>query len=140
MERARAFAKKLGAPLAIEVKRRVDLDVTEVMNLIGDVKGRNTLIVDDIIDTAGTLVKTAEALLREGATQVFAACTHAIFSGPASERIENSRITEVVATDSVPLSEAAKKLKNVTILSVADLLARGIRSIHEETSISELFI
>ena len=140
VERARAFAKKLGAPLAIVDKRRVDLDVTEVMNLIGDVKGRSTLIVDDIIDTGGTLVKTAEALLREGATQVFAACTHAIFSGPAAERIENSRITEVVATDSVPLSEAAKKLKNVTILSVADLLARGIRSIHEETSISELFI
>jgi ribose-phosphate pyrophosphokinase len=140
VERARAFAKKLDAPLAIVDKRRVDLDVTEVMNLIGDVKGRSTLIVDDIIDTAGTLVKTAEALLREGATQVFAACTHAIFSGPAAERIENSGITEVVATDSVPLSEAAKKLKNVTILSVADLLARGIRSIHEETSISELFI
>jgi ribose-phosphate pyrophosphokinase len=96
--------------------------------------------VDDIIDTAGTLVKTAEALLREGATQVFAACTHAVFSGPAVERIENSRIAEVVATDSVPMSEAAKKLKKVTILSVADLLARGIRSIHEETSISELFI
>ena len=140
VERARAFAKKLDAPLAIVDKRRVDLDVTEVMNLIGDVKGRSTLIVDDIIDTAGTLVKTADALLREGATQVFAACTHAVFSGPAAERIENSRITEVVATDSVPLSEAAKKLKKITILSVADLLARGIRSIHEETSISELFI
>jgi ribose-phosphate pyrophosphokinase len=140
VERARAFAKKLGAPLAIVDKRRVDLDVTEVMNLIGDVKERSALIVDDIIDTAGTLVKTAEALLREGATQVFAACTHAVFSGPAVERIENSQITEVVATDSVPLSEAAKNLKKVKILSVADLLARGIRSIHEETSISELFI
>ncbi len=140
VERARAFAKKLGAPLAIVDKRRVDLDVTEVMNLIGDVKGRSTLIVDDIIDTAGTLVKTADALIREGATQVFAACTHAVFSGPAVERIENSRITEVVATDSVPVSQAARNLKKVTILSVADLLARGIRSIHEETSISELFI
>jgi ribose-phosphate pyrophosphokinase len=140
VERARAFAKKLGAPLAIVDKRRVDLDVTEVMNLIGDVQGRTTLIVDDIIDTAGTLVKTADALIREGATQVFAACTHAVFSGPAVERIENSQITEVVATDSVPVSEAARNLKKVTILSVADLLARGIRSIHEETSISELFI
>jgi len=140
VERARAFAKKLGAPLAIVDKRRVDKDVTEVMNLIGDVKGRSTLIVDDIIDTAGTLVKTADALIREGATQVYAACTHAVFSGPAVERIENSKITEVVATDSVPVSEAARKLKKVTILSVADLLARGIRSIHEETSISELFI
>jgi ribose-phosphate pyrophosphokinase len=140
VERARAFAKKLDAPLAIVDKRRVDLDVTEVMNLIGDVRGRSTLIVDDIIDTAGTLVKTADALIREGATQVFAACTHAIFSGPALERIEHSRITEVVATDSVPLSEAALKVPKVKILSVAPLLARGIRSIHEETSISELFI
>jgi ribose-phosphate pyrophosphokinase len=140
VERARAFAKKLGAPLAIVDKRRVDLDVTEVMNLIGDVKGRSTLIVDDIIDTAGTLVKTADALLREGATQVFAACTHAVLSGPAVERIANSRITEIVCTDSVPFSEAARNLKQVKILSVADLLARGIRSIHEETSISELFI
>jgi ribose-phosphate pyrophosphokinase len=139
VERARAFAKKLDAPLAIVDKRRVDLDVTEVMNLIGDVRGRNTLIVDDIIDTAGTLVKTADALIREGAMQVYAACTHAIFSGPAVERLEGSKIIEVVATDSVPLSESAKKMKNLRILSVADLLARGIRSIHEETSISELF-
>jgi len=140
VERARAFAKKLDAPLAIVDKRRVDLDVTEVMNLIGDVKGRTALIVDDIIDTAGTLVKTADALIREGAVQIYAACTHAVFSGPAVERLENSKITEVVATDSVPLSEAARSLKKIKILSVADLLARGIRSIHEETSISELFI
>jgi len=140
VERARAFAKKLDAPLAIVDKRRVDVDVSEVMHLIGDVKGRSTLIIDDIIDTAGTLVKTADALLREGATQVFAACTHAVLSGPAIERIEKSRISEIVATDSVPLSEAAKRLKNIKILSVAELLARGIRSIHEETSISELFI
>ena len=140
VERARAFAKKLGAPLAIVDKRRVAMDETEVMNLIGDVRGRSALIVDDIIDTAGTLVKTADALIREGATQVFAACTHAVFSGPAVERIENSRISEVVATDSVPLCEAAKHVKKIKILSVAELLARGIRSIHEETSISELFI
>ncbi|HKE08671.1 MAG TPA: ribose-phosphate pyrophosphokinase [Candidatus Acidoferrum sp.] len=140
VERARAFAKKLGAPLAIVDKRRVDMDVTEVMNLIGDVRGRSTLIVDDIIDTAGTLVKTADALMREGATQVFAACTHAVFSGSAVERIEKSGIGEVVATDSVPLCEAAKHVKKIKILSVAELLARGIRSIHEETSISELFI
>jgi ribose-phosphate pyrophosphokinase len=120
VERARFFAKKLDAPLAIVDKRRVDVDVSEVMNLIGDVRGRSTLIVDDIIDTAGTLVKTAEALVREGATQVYAACTHAVLS--------------------VPLGEAAKSMGKIKILSVADLLARGIRSIHEETSISELFI
>jgi ribose-phosphate pyrophosphokinase len=140
VERARFFAKRLDAPLAIVDKRRVDVDVSEVMNLIGDVRGRSTLIVDDIIDTAGTLVKTAEALIREGATQVYAACTHAVLSGPAIERISKSQIKEVVATDSVPMSEAAKKMGKIKILSVADLLARGIRSIHEETSISELFI
>jgi len=118
----------------------VDVDVSEVMNLIGDIRGRSALIVDDIIDTAGTLVKTAEALAREGATQVYAACTHAVLSGPAVDRIAKSMITEVVATDSVPLSEAGKKMGKIKVLSVADLLARGIRSIHEETSISELFI
>ena len=140
MERARFFAKNRDAPLAIVDKRRVDVDVSEVMHLIGDVRGRSTLVVDDIIDTAGTLVKTADALLREGATQVYAACTHAVLSGPAVERLQKSKITEVVATDSVPLTEMAKKVGKIKVLSVADLLARGIRSIHEETSISELFI
>src|ERR1700682_1032582 len=139
VERARSFAKKLDAPLAIVDKRRVDVDVSEVMNLIGDVRGRSTLIIDDIIDTAGTLVKTAEALLKEGATRVFAACTHPVLSGPAVERICASEIEEVVVTDSVPLSEAAKKVSKIKVLSVAELLARGIHSIHEETSISELF-
>jgi ribose-phosphate pyrophosphokinase len=141
VERARAFAKRLGdAPLAIVDKRRVDVDVSEVMHLIGDVRGKQALIIDDIIDTAGTLVKTAEALLKEGATRVFAACTHPVLSGPAVERICNSHISEVVVTDSVPLSEEAQKVSKIKVLSVAELLARGIRSIHEESSISELFI
>ena len=140
VERARFFAKKMDAPLAIVDKRRVDVDVSEVMNLIGDVRGRTALIIDDIIDTAGTLVKTADALIREGASQVYAACTHAVLSGPAVERIEKSAIKQVLATDSVPLTEAAEKTGKIKVLSVADLLARGIRSIHEETSISELFI
>ena len=139
VERARAYAKKLDAPLAIVDKRRVDVDVAEVMHLIGDVRGRTALIVDDIIDTAGTLVKTAEALLSEGATGVYAAATHPVMSGPAVERIAKSKLKEVVVTNSVPLSDAARKLKNVTVLSVAELFARGIRNIHEETSISELF-
>jgi len=108
--------------------------------VIGDVAGKTAVLVDDIIDTAGTLVKTADALLREGATQGYAACTHAVLSGPAVERLQKSKITEVVATDSVPLTEMAKKVGKIKVLSVADLLARGIRSIHEETSISELFI
>src|ERR1700719_3571314 len=139
VERARAFAKKLDSPLAIVDKRRVDIDVSEVMNLIGDVHGRTTLIIDDIIDTAGTLVKTAEALLKEGATKVYAACTHPVLSGPAVQRICASAIEEVVVTDSVPLSEAAKQVSKIKVLSVAALLARGIHSIHEESSISELF-
>jgi ribose-phosphate pyrophosphokinase len=139
VERARAFAKKLDSPLAIVDKRRVDIDVSEVMHLIGDVRGRTTLIIDDIIDTAGTLVKTAEALLKEGATRVFAACTHAVLSGPAVTRICKSSIEEVVVTDSVPLTDDAKTVSRIKVLSVAGLLARGIHSIHEETSISELF-
>ena len=140
VERARFFAKKMDAPLAIVDKRRIDVNVSEVMHLIGDVKGRPALVIDDIIDTAGTLVKTAEALLKEGATEVYAGCTHAILSGPGVERICKSPIKEVVVTDSVPLSEEAKSVPKIKVLSVAPLLARGIRSIHEETSISELFI
>jgi ribose-phosphate pyrophosphokinase len=139
VERARAFAKRLDAPLAIVDKRRVDVDVSEVMHLIGEVRGAPALIVDDIIDTAGTLVKTAEALLKEGATEVFAAATHAVLSGPAVQRLGDSPISEIVVTDSVPLCKAAQGLSKIKVLSVADLLARGIRSIHEETSISELF-
>ncbi|MGB8654713.1 MAG: ribose-phosphate pyrophosphokinase, partial [Candidatus Acidiferrales bacterium] len=140
VERARYFAKKIDAPLAIVDKRRIDVNVSEVMHLIGDVAGRPALVVDDIIDTAGTLVKTAEALLEHGATKVIAACTHAVLSGPAVERIMKSKIEEVIVTDSVPLNEAARKLPQIKVLSVAPLLARGIQSIHEETSISELFI
>jgi ribose-phosphate pyrophosphokinase len=140
VERARYFAKKMDAPLAIVDKRRIDVNVSEVMHLIGDVKGRPALIIDDLIDTAGTLVKTVEALLEEGATKVYAGCTHAVLSGPAVKRIADSPLAEVIVTDSVPLTENAKKLDKIRVLSVAELLARGIRSIHEETSISELFI
>jgi len=139
VERARYFAKKIDAPLAIVDKRRIDVNVSEVMHLIGDVAGRPALVIDDIIDTAGTLVKTAEALLEHGATKVYAACTHPVLSGPAVERIKDSKIEEVVVADSVPLSDEAKKLSKIKALSVAPLLARGIQSIHEETSISELF-
>src|SRR5258708_38479038 len=135
LERARCFAKKLDSPLAIVDKRRVDIDVSEVMHLIGDVRGRTTLIIDDIIDTAGTLVKTAEALLKEGATKVYAACTHALLSGPAVHRICASAIEEVWVTDSVPLTEAAKKVSRIKVLSGAGLVARGNQSIQEETSL-----
>jgi ribose-phosphate pyrophosphokinase len=139
VERARYFAKRMDAPLAIVDKRRVDVDVTEVMHLIGEVKGQDAVIIDDIIDTAGTLVKTAEALLREGATRVYAAASHPVLSGPAVERICNSPIAEVVVTNTIPLSDAARKVDKIKVLSVGEILARGIRSIHEESSISELF-
>ena len=109
VERARAFAKRLNAPLAIIDKRREEANVAEVMNVIGEVEGRNCLIVDDLIDTAGTLVKGAEALLAKGAASVSACATHAVLSGPAVERIEASSLKEVVFTNSIPLSEEARK-------------------------------
>ena len=140
VERARAFAKRLQAPLAIIDKRRQDVNVAEVMHIIGRVKDRNCLIVDDLIDTAGTLVKATEALLEKGATSVSACATHGVLSGPALERIESSRLTEVVLCDSIPLSERARKCRKIRSLSVAPLLATAIQSIHEETSISVLFV
>jgi ribose-phosphate pyrophosphokinase len=142
VERARFFATKMQAPLAIVDKRRTDLNVTEVMNVIGDVQGRTCLIIDDIIDTAGTLVKTAQALLDAGAVKVYAAASHAVLSGPAIERITSSRIQEVIVTDSIPLREEALKLERqgkIKVLSVAGLLGATIESIHMETSVSSLF-
>ena len=140
VERARAFAKRLSAPLAIIDKRREEANVAEVMNVVGEVAGRNCLIVDDLIDTAGTLVKGSEALLEKGAASVSACATHAVLSGPALERIAASQLKEVVFTNSIPFSEEAKKLPKLKSLSVGPLLARAIQSIHEETSVSILFI
>jgi ribose-phosphate pyrophosphokinase len=140
VERARAFAKHMNAPLAIIDKRRTDVNVAEVMHIIGDVEGRHCLIVDDLIDTAGTLVKGAEALLKQGATSVIACATHAVLSGSAVQRIEASQISEVVVTNSIPLSEEAKRCSRIKTLSVAPLLARAIQSIHEDGSVSTLFL
>lgn len=140
VERARAFAKRLSAPLAIIDKRREEANVAEVMNVVGEVAGRNCLIVDDLIDTAGTLVKGAEALLEKGAASVSACATHAVLSGPALERIEASQLKEVVFSNSIPFSEEAKRMPKLKSLSVGPLLARAIQSIHEETSVSILFI
>ena len=139
VERARFFAKKLDVPLAIVDKRRTDINVTEVMNVIGDVNGRTCLIIDDIIDTAGTLVKTAEALLDKGATKVYACASHAVLSGPAVERIAASRITEVIVSNTIPLRENAQAVAKIKVLSIAGLLGRAIESIHMETSVSTLF-
>jgi ribose-phosphate pyrophosphokinase len=140
VERARAFAKRLKVPLAIIDKRREDVNVAEVMHIIGRVRGRNCLIVDDLIDTGGTLVKATEALLDKGAISVSACATHAVLSAPAVERIESSQLKEVVLTNSIPLSEEGRRSSKVRSLSVAKLLATGVQSIHEETSISVLFI
>jgi ribose-phosphate pyrophosphokinase len=140
VERARAFAKRLNSPLAIIDKRREEANVAEVMNVVGEVKGRHCMIVDDIIDTAGTLVKGAEALLEKGALSVTACATHAVLSGGAVARIEASLLKEVVVTNSIPPSEETRKSSRIKSLSIAKLLAEAIRSIHEETSVSGLFI
>jgi len=140
VERARFFAKKMNAALAIVDKRRVDVNVAEVMHVIGDVEGRTAVIVDDMIDTAGTLVKTSEALAMHGASAVYACCTHPVFSGQAVDRICQSKIVQVVVTNSIPLTQTAGSCGRIVTLSVAPLLARAIQSIHEETSVSNLFI
>ncbi len=139
VERARFFAKKMNAALAIVDKRRDDMNVAEVMHVIGEVDGRSCLIIDDIVDTAGTLVKTVAALLEAGALQVYACASHPVLSGPAIERISQSGLTELVVTNTIPLSEAAQKEPKIRVLSIAGLIARAIQSIHEETSVSRLF-
>ena len=140
VERARFFAKKVDAALAIVDKRRVDMNVAEVMHVIGDVHGRTCLIIDDLIDTAGTLVKTAAALLENGASEVYACCSHPVLSGPAVENIHMSAIREVVVTNTIPLTEAAKQEPKIRVLSIAGLIGRAIQANHEETSVSKLFI
>ncbi len=140
VERARFFAKKMDAALAIVDKRRVEMNVAEVMHVIGDVDGRTCLVIDDLIDTAGTLVKTAQALLDSGGTAVYACCSHPVLSGPAVHNIINSPLTEVVVTNTIPLTEAAKQVSKIKVLTIAGLIGRAIQSIHEETSVSKLFL
>jgi ribose-phosphate pyrophosphokinase len=140
VERARSFAKRLNAPLAIIDKRRTDANVAEVMNIIGEVRGKHCLMVDDLVDTAGTLVKGVEALLEQGAKSVSACATHPVLSGSAVERICASPLLELVVTNSIPLAGPAAECSKIRQLSVAPLLARAIQSIHEGGSISTLFI
>jgi ribose-phosphate pyrophosphokinase len=140
VERARAFAKRMNVPLAILDKRRDDVNVAEVVHIIGDVEGCECMIVDDLIDTAGTLINGAAALLKAGAKSVTACATHAVLSPPAVERITSSSIQEVVLTNSIPLADEARQCPKIRTLSVASLLARAIQSIHEETSVSRLFV
>src|SRR5215471_20692491 len=144
VERARFFAKKVDAALAIVDKRRVEMNVAEIMNVIGDVHGRTCLIIDDLIDTAGTLVKTAVALRDNGASDVYACASHAVLAGPAVVNITNSIIKQVVVTNTIPLTaeaEAARTEKGgkISVLSIAGLIGRAIQANHEETSVSKLF-
>jgi ribose-phosphate pyrophosphokinase len=145
VERARFFAKKVDAALAIVDKRRVEMNVAEIMHVIGDVKNRTCLIIDDLIDTAGTLVKTAAALMENGALEVYACASHAVLSGPAVTNILNSVIKEVVVTNTIPLSPEADAARTgnggkITVLSIAGLIGRAIQANHEETSVSKLFL
>ena len=140
-ERARAYAKRLDAELAIIDKRRSEDGSAEVMNVIGDVAGRTCILQDDIIDTAGTIVKAAAALKANGAQRVLACAVHGVFSGPAIERLEAAPIDQVIITNTIPLAtERAKGCTKIKQLSVARLLGQAIRSIHEETSVSSLFV
>ena len=137
--RARALAKQMGCDLAIIDKRRPKANVSEVMHVIGEVDGRNCVIMDDMIDTAGTLVKAAEVLKERGAKRVFAYCTHPILSGPAVDRIASSQLDEVVITNTIPLADAAKACKKIRQLSVAFLFAETIRRISDGESVTSLF-
>ena len=139
--RARALARRLdNADLAIIDKRRQRANESQVMNIIGDVRGRSCILVDDLVDTAGTLCQAAQALKDEGAERVIAYITHPVLSGKAVERIENSALDQLVVTDTIPLGEAARKCKRIRVLSVAELLAETMRRIRDEESVSSLYV
>jgi ribose-phosphate pyrophosphokinase len=140
VERARAFAKRLGAPLAIIDKRREDAHTVEVVNVIGEVDGRVCLLVDDMIDTGGTIVRGARTLKEKGAERVFACCVHGVFAGDAVRKLCDSDLEQVVTTDSIPLCTEGQGCSRIQVLSVAQLFAEAIRSIHDATSVSRLFI
>lgn len=140
VERARAFGKRLGASLAIIDKRREGPNEAQVMNIIGNVKGKRVIILDDMVDTAGTIVQASNALIAAGATEVSACCTHPVLSGPAIERIEGSTIKEFIVTDTIPLGERALKCKRIKVLSVSGLLSEAVRRIYYNDSVSSLFI
>ncbi|MCK4835520.1 MAG: ribose-phosphate pyrophosphokinase, partial [Candidatus Aminicenantes bacterium] len=140
VERARLFSQRLDANLAIADKRRPEPNVSEVMHIIGDVKEKDAIIVDDIVDTAGTLTKTVEALKKNGARKVYAACTHGIFSGEAINRISSSSIDSIYISDTIPQNAEKLKCGKIEVLSVSKLFAQAIDSIHKETSVSKLFL
>jgi ribose-phosphate pyrophosphokinase len=138
--RARAFAKRLKANLAIIDKRRPAPNIAQILHVIGDVKDRDVVIIDDMVDTGGTLVQSVDALLQQGARRVYAACTHPILSGQAVEKIENSRLEKLIVTNTIPLREKAKSCKKIMVLSVAELFGEAIRRINLGSSVSSLFV
>ncbi|MEW6501767.1 MAG: ribose-phosphate pyrophosphokinase [Thermodesulfobacteriota bacterium] len=140
VERTRAFAKRLNADLAIVDKRRARANECEAMNVIGDVKGKIAILLDDMVDTAGTLCSAAKVLMESGATEVHACCSHGVLSGPAIDRLEKSQIKNLVITNSIPLSERAKACGKIKVLSVSTLLGEAIKRIHSEDSVSSLFV
>ena len=141
VERARAYSKRMDAALAIIDKRREKANISEVMNVVGDVQGRVCVIVDDLVDTAGTLCNAARALKEKGARRVVACCTHPVLSGPAIERIgKEEALDELVVTNTIPLTDAARALGKIKILSVASLLGEAIKRIHHSDSVSSLFV
>ena len=140
VERARAFAKRLGASLAIIDKRRTGPNVSQIMNIIGDVEGKPAVVVDDMIDTAGTLVQGLDSLKEAGAGPIYACATHPVFSGPAIERLTGSIAEKIVVTDSIPLSDEAKGCDKIVQLGVDALLGEAIRRIHNDESVSSLFV
>jgi len=139
VERARAFAKRLGTSLAIMDKRRTGANEAKIMHVIGEVRDRDVVLLDDMIDTAGSITQAVQALRAEGARRILASCTHAVLSGQALERLERSDIEEVVVTNTIPLRDE-RTCKKITVLSVAPLLGEAIRRIHTETSVSSLFV
>jgi ribose-phosphate pyrophosphokinase len=139
-ERARAYAKRLDAELALCDKRREKANVAEVMNVVGDVRGRSCLIVDDMCDTGGSLTKVARALKDAGAERIHACFTHPVFSGHAVKLLADSDIEKIIVTNTIPLRDHACELDKIKVLSIAPLLAKAIKSIHEETSVSSLFV
>ncbi len=139
-ERARSYAKALKADLAIIDKRRSGPNVAEVMNVIGDVEGRHAIIIDDMVDTAGTLCNAADALVKNGALSVIATATHPVFSGPAIGRIRESKLERMIVSDTIPLSAEARSCDKIHVVSVAELFGEAIRSIHYQDSVSRLFV
>ena len=140
VERARSFAKMLQCSIAIIDKRREAANISQIMNVIGEVEEKDTIILDDMIDTGGTIIQAAEALKNKGARQVVAACTHAVLSGTAVEKVNNSVLKELIVTNTIPFDSKKEQCKKLTVLSIAPLLGEAIKRIHEESSISSLFV